>query len=201
MRTSVRVRVELARRPWLFWTVVAAAAIAVAASALSLVEQVERRRDAWGTTTRVLVTTGDAEPGDPLGAVAAWSELPLAVVPPDALLERTGDSRDGSRLDATVRQRLGPGEVVTAHDVAPGTGPQALVPAGWLAVPLAEAVDSTAVVGDEVVVAGGGAVLSDEGVVVHHGDGVVLVAVPADAAAAVAGARDTAGGVALLLRP
>ena len=62
----------------------------------------------------------------------------------------------------------------------------ALVPPGWRAVALAEAVPSGARIGDQVEVAAGGLRLSEDGVVVGTGDGVVVVAVPLEAAPMVA---------------
>jgi hypothetical protein len=102
--------------------------------------------------------------------------------------------------EATARQVLTAGEIVMTHDVAAMTGPQALIPEGWRAVPIAEPVASGAAVGDEVAAASGGIVVAAEGVVVGLLADGVLVAVPADVAPQVAHATAT-GDITLLLAP
>ena len=83
-----------------------------------------------------------------------------------------------------------PARSLVAADVAATAGPRALIPDGWSAVAVAEAVPSGAVVGDPVVAVAGGVVLAAEGVVVGHAGEAVLVAVPTDDGAAVAHGRD-----------
>ncbi len=87
-----------------------------------------------------------------------------------------------------------------AHDVAATSGPRALIPDGWRAVPVAEPVPSGAVVGDQVAAVSGGIVVAGEGVVVGLLADGVLVAVASDVAPQVAHAA-TAGELTLLLVP
>ncbi len=99
-----------------------------------------------------------------------------------------------------ARQHIAAGETIVAADVAATDGPRSLVPDGWSAVAVAEAVPSGAAIGDPVVAAAGGVVLAGEGVVVGRSGEVVLVAVPAADAPAVAHAAAT-GELSLLLVP
>jgi hypothetical protein len=134
----------------------------------------------------------DVAPGEVLDDVTDVRALPEPMVPVDAVSELPAE--------ATARQRIAAGEIVTAHDVAATAGPQALIPDGWRAVPVAEPVPSGAAVGDDVEVASGGIVVAGEGVVVGTLADGVLVAVSADVAAQVAQASAT-GEVTLLLKP
>ena len=86
---------------------------------------------------------------------------------------------------------------MAATDLAPTTGPLALVPTGWLAVPVVESPTSGAAVGDRVRVVAQGVVLSEEGLVVGHSPDATLVAVRPDEAPLL----PAADRVALLLVP
>jgi hypothetical protein len=105
-------------------------------------------------------------------------------------------------LDATAvaRQRIAAGEMIVTHDVSPTDAPQSRIPAGWLAVAVAEPVGSGASVGDAVSVATGGIVVAADGLIVGVAGEALLVAVPADEAAQVAQAAST-GDVAVLIHP
>ncbi len=112
------------------------------------------------------------------------------MVPADAVIDLA--------TDAVARQHIAAGEVIVTHDVSPTAAPQSLIPAGWLAVAVAEPVATGAQVGDGVTVATGGVVIAADGVVVGIVGGGLLVAVPADEAPQVAHAAAT-GDVAVLL--
>ena len=99
-----------------------------------------------------------------------------------------------------ARQHIAAGEAIVAADVAATAGPRSLVPDGWSAVAVAEAVPSGAVIGDPVVAVAGGIVLAAEGMVVGYAGEAVLVAVPDDEAPQVAHAATT-GELSLLLAP
>jgi hypothetical protein len=114
------------------------------------------------------------------------------MVPADAITRVV----DGAR----ARQHVSVGEILVAPDLAPSAAPQALIPPGWSAVAVAEAVPSGAAIGDTVAAVSGGVVLAAAGVVVGQRDDAVLVAVP-DADAAAVAAASSAGDVSLLLRP
>jgi hypothetical protein len=196
MGIVARARHELARRPWIHWCLVAGLSTAAASSVASALAGVERARASWGTTVDVLVATVPVSPGMPLAGAVEARSVPVALVP-DAAVDAV-DLVDG---DAVARQHLAVGEMVTAADVAPASGPLALAPRGTRVVTVVAQVPTPAVVGDRVAIAAGGVELVDEAVVVGHIDGAVLVAVRSDRAATVAAAADAPTGVALLLVP
>jgi len=183
---AVRLRRLLARRPWIYWVVVALVAIAVGGRVLSHVDAVDAERRSWGELAPVFVATSDIAPGESI--VAERRELPEAMLP-----EQPAPAVDGS----VARQWVSAGEVVAATDLAPTTGPLALVPTGWLAVPVIESPTSGAAVGDRVRVVAEGVVLSEEGLVVGHSPDATLVAVRPDEAPLL----PAADRVALLLVP
>lgn len=185
---AVSVRRLLVRRPWIYWSVAALAALGAAADLHVRADRIDAERATWGATRQVWVATADHAPGDPLAV--ARREMPVAVL---AVSAATSD-RDVAGLVA--RQEIAAGEVVHLVDlVAPG-GPTAMVPTGWRAVPVVESPPSGARPGDRVEVVGDGFVMSSEAIVVGHHDQSTLVAVPADTAPALS--VDT---VTLLLRP
>lgn len=182
----------LARRPWLYWAVVAALALLAGGLVAQAAARVEAAKEAWGTTRAVVVAVVDIGPGDSLADATEVRRLPAPLVPVDGVEE----------LDpaATARQRIATGEMIVTHDVAAIAGPQALLAAGWLAVAVAEPVPSGAGPGDEVSVASGGVVLAGDAVVVGTNGESLLIGVPAAAAAQVAQAAAT-GDVAVLIKP
>jgi SAF domain-containing protein len=191
MRVAARIRLLLARSPWLYWAIVAALAGAAALLVMRAADGVDAARDAWGEPSLALVATRDIAPGAALDGATELRELPVPMVPAGALTDRG--------LGAVARQRIAAGEVVVEHDVAPNAAPRALIPDGWLAVAVSEPVASGAQVGDDVSVASGGVVLAVDGVVVGLAGEALLVAVPADEAAQVAHAA-AGGDVAVLLK-
>lgn len=183
---AVRLRRLLARRPWIYWVVVALVAIGVGHEVRSRVASVEEARGSWGEVVPVFVASADVAPGE--AVVAERRELPAAMLP----------AQPAAAVDGAVaRQRVSVGEIVTATDLAPATGPLALVPAGWLAVPVVESPTSGADVGDRVQVVADGVVLSEEGLVVGHSPDATLIAVRPDDAPLL----PAADRVALLLVP
>ena len=66
MRQLAMVRRVLARRPWIYWTVVAAVAAAGAIATASVLGAVDDERSRWGDTAVVLVATRDVAAGEPL---------------------------------------------------------------------------------------------------------------------------------------
>lgn len=190
MHPVARLRHVLARRPWLYWSVVAALAGGIAVAAASAVAGVDDARRAWGATRSVVVAVADLAPGDPLTGHTELRAHPAPMVPSSAL----GAVPSG----AIARQRVAAGEVLVEVDVAAGHLPVALVPPGWRGVAVAETVPSGAVVGDHVAAASGGAIVADDGVIVGRAESTVVVAVPAADAPAVAAAAN-AGDLTLLL--
>jgi hypothetical protein len=192
MNPVARVRHVLARRPWLYWLAVLVLAATAGLVVADAAAGVEAARRSWGTTRPVVVAAVDVAPGQLLADHVEVRTRPEPMVPAGAVSELPPM--------ATARQRVGAGEIVTAHDVSATPGPRALIPDGWRAVPVAELVPLGAAVGDEVTAASGGVVLADDGVVVAELADGVLVAVPADVAAQVAHASVT-GELTLMLEP
>lgn len=184
----VRSRRLLARHPALQWVAIAGCAIAAAATVHDHTRRVDAAREAWGTSVDVWVAREPLEPGDLV--VADRRPYPEAVVPPGAIDDPRG-------LVAT--QRIAVGDPLSSVDVA-RAGPLALVPAGWVVVPVIELTPSGVSVGDHVVVVGDGVEVTDDAVVVGAVDDAVLLGVPRSAAAVVVGAAD-AVGVTLVRRP
>jgi hypothetical protein len=192
MSVLAHLRHLLARSPWIYWAVVAALALVAGIAMSRATSGVEAAKREWGELRPVVVVTADVAAGAVLDGAVRAAEAPAPLVPPSAIEELA----DG----ATARHDLAAGEIVVAGDVSSTGGPQALIPSGWLAVPVAEAVASGARPGDQVQVASGGIVLADDAVVVASADGVTLVAVPAASAAQVAQAASDADAV-LLVAP
>lgn len=184
---AVALRRLLVRRPWIYWLIVAVAAAGAGGSMLERSDRIDAQRAAWGETQSVWVATSDHGPGDPLSAERR--DVPKAVVPDGALVDDAG---------LAARQHVAAGEILHINDVVALTGPQALTPTGWLAVPVNESPVSGAAIGDRVRVVGDGVVLSAAAIVVGHHEGSSLIAVPTDDAPAVAA---MAAGVTLLLIP
>jgi hypothetical protein len=185
----VSTRRVLVRRPWVQWVLIIAVATAIAASVQARLRQVDAQRDSWGSTRTVFVAAGSIEVGEPLRLERRG--VPEALVPPGAI----------ERADGTVaRQRIGVGEIVTDVDVVADRGPRAMVPEGWLGVPVVESPRSGAQVGDRVQLVSDGFVVSTDAIVVGRLDDVTLLAVPG-AEAPLVPAAATAGSLTLLLKP
>jgi hypothetical protein len=181
MQLTARMRFVLARRPWIYWTIVALLAAGAAAIVHAELTAIGERRDAWGTTRRVLVADGDLEPGAPFRVREVT--LPAAAVPPSAL--------DELPAHATLRQRVADGEVLVAVDVVRATGPAARADDGTVVVALVDPLMRGVRSGERVQVAAAGQVIADDATVVDIVDDVAFVAVPPDDAARVADAAQT----------
>lgn len=191
--SAVRARRMLVRRPWIQWSFVLVVATIVASSVQQRLVAVDVTRQSWGAPAPVLVATEQIEVGQPLRLEVR--DLPIALVPPAAV-----DPVIGVGDAAVARQRIGVGEIVTSLDVVADRGPQALTPAGWLAVPVVESPPSGAELGDRVRVVSDGIVLSATALVVGRFDNVTMLAVPA-ADAPLLPAAAIAGSLTLLLEP
>ncbi len=191
VRVTVSVRRLLARRPWLYWLLVAAVAAGFAAELAGRSDAIDAERSRWGESRIVLVADRNVLPGDQLAGAVTKRRFPVAMIPGEAI----------SEIDRQVaRQRIAAGEVITAPDVSERDGPRALVPEGWLAVAIVESPSSGAGIGDRVQIASEGTVISSDAVVIGFVDDATLVAAPADEAPLLPAAA-AAGGVALLLVP
>ena len=179
MHVAARARLVLARRPWIYWAVVAVFAGLAAATVQAHISSVAAERDRWGATRTVLVATGQLEAGDQVAA--APIVLPVAAVPDSALAELP----DG----AVVRQRVAAGEVLTQLDVTGRAGPASLAEPGTVVVALSDPLARDVAAGLSVQVSADGLVVADDARITGVVDDVVFVAVserdgPAVAAAA-----------------
>jgi len=190
----VALRRLLARRPWIYWSVVTVTALACGFTVRQRIGDIDDARDAWGGARQVLVARRDTRPGELLEVDVR--RVPVAVVPVAAL---RNDAGDGSLI---ARQDVRAGAIVTDVDVgrAGHDVPAALLPDGWAAVPIVESPPLGAAVGARVQIVGEGVVLAPDAIVVGYHDDVTLIAVPGELAPMVAAGAD-AGGVAVLLLP
>jgi hypothetical protein len=199
MRWMPRMRMLLARRPWLYWSLVGIIAIAAGVAVMSAMGDVRRRRDAWGSATTVFVTTRDVAVGESLSGAVASREVPDAIVPPAALTEVPPL--------ATATQRLAAGEIVVDIDVIDEPGPLALVPDGWVAIDVPrndDPLDTSLPLfdaGDSAVVLADGSIVAERAIIVDVAADGVAVAVPLDDAARVAQAANQRVAVLGLSRP
>lgn len=163
----------MARHPWIYWTVIAVVAGAVAMGTERAMAGVDAQRRSWGEQTAVWVASARIEPGQPIRS--SRQQVPRAMVPASAV--------DVAPDDSVARQRIGAGEIITDVDVA-APGPAGLVPDGWVAfaVPVPSAPWA---VGDHVRVYAVDQFVS-AGIVVDEGDSASVVAIPAESAPAMA---------------
>lgn len=184
---AARLRMLLARRPWIYWAAVILLGSVIALNVRGAVADLDRQRGEWGATTEVWVITMPADAG---GTVqAARRHYPRAVVPP---------SRVRSDPSGTVARRgLDVGQIVVDADVR-AAGAAGMIEAGHVAVPIGGSHPFVAV-GDAVRVVGNG--VDCAGLVVAVSDAAVLVSVDRTMAAAVATAASAIGVVVALTGP
>lgn len=178
-----RVRLVLARRPWLYWSCVAVCAAVVWFAVAAAQARVVAARDAWGVTRTVWVASAKVAVGEPLRASA--QEYPVAVVPAGALTSLPSD--------AVAVRSIGAGEVLVADDLAG----ESLTPAGWVvfAVP-ADSAPALALL-DRVAVFGSGQRWCDGVVVAVRTIDIATVAVAAEVAVPSECAADVSAQLAL----
>ncbi len=187
MHVAARARLVFARRPWLYWLIVAVLAAMIALVVRGRVVELDEARRSWGDTRRVLVAAAPLEPGEPIAVLSL--DLPRALLPIGALEELPAGAR--------LRQRVADGEVLTELDVADRRGPAAIADAGTLVVALSDPLSRNVTTGLPVQVAADGIVLAGSATVVDIADEIVYVAVDAVDAPAVAAAAQQ--GIASLL--
>lgn len=186
-----------ARHRVLAWTL----AVLVGLSVHRTLDGARTQRDAWGATRSVLVAVERIEAGAPFSDRVAIRSLPRAAVP-DAAVDAVPTGRRAARP-------IGPGEIVTADDLAPtDRGPVAArLPPGTAGVQVVVAGPPGVVTGDRVDVVGGtdpygtgpARLAGDAEVLSVTGD-VVTLAVDLSEAAATAGAA-LGGPVAVVVLP
>jgi hypothetical protein len=195
MAVASRLRHELARRRWLYRSLVLALVGCSLWAVTALTASIEAEREQWGDTVAVVIATAEIGPGTRLQALVATVEHPRALVPDRAL------SPDAVDADTVARRRVAAGAVVSDLDVAASSAPQALLAPEQAAVAITERIASGARVGDAVMVATEGVVLARNATVVGTTEHGVLVAVDSSEAPMVAAAAVGPGGVSLLLTP
>jgi hypothetical protein len=119
------------------------------------------------------VASAAIEPGQPIHADRR--QVPRALAPTSAVAD--------DPVDAVARQRISPGEIITEVDLAAG-GAAGLIPDGWLAFAVPAVVAHFAP-GDHVRVYSGDQLVA-AGMVVDRGESAVMVAIPIEAAPAMA---------------
>jgi hypothetical protein len=164
-----RVRLTMARHPWIYWVVTAVVAGAVAMGTARAISAVDAQRRSWGEQATVWVASAAIEPGQPIRSDRR--QVPRAMVPAGAV--------DVAPDDVVARQRIGTGEIITDVDVA-SPGPAGLIPEGWVAFAVPAPVAHLAS-GDHVRVYAADQFVA-AGVVVDDGDSVSMVAIPVEAA-------------------
>lgn len=190
MNVAASARLFLARRPWLYWLIVAILGTAVALAVGQQIAAIDATRQSWGTTATVLRADEPLEPGGPI--MASPVELPIAAIPDGSL--------SSVPADATLRQRVGAGEVLVDIDIAPVDGPAARAAPDSVVVAVTDPLARRVTIGTAVRVAADGVVLAEEAAVVELVDEVIFVAVDPDDATAVAAAAQ-ADLVSLLYLP
>ena len=187
MHILARVRLTVARHPWMYWLAVAMLAAIVAIGVVHGMARVDAARRSWGTPHTVWTATGEVDPGQPIAAERR--DVPAAVVPVGAV--------DASPVGAIATQHITAGEIVTTADVALD-GAAGLIPDGWVAFAVPQAIAHFSV-GAHVNVYTSDRLISD-GVIVDVGDSDAMVAITADAAPAMASALQ-ADAVTIALTP
>ncbi len=167
MHVAARARLVLARRPWIYWVVVATLAGLAAMAVHAEMTSIAAERDRWGATRTVLVAGHLHQPGDPI--VAEATRLPVAALPDGALSELP--------VGSVVRQRVAAGEVLTELDVTSRAGPAALAEAGTVVVAMSDPLARDVAVGLAVQVAADGLIVAGTAMVTGVVDDVIFVAV------------------------
>ncbi len=184
-RIGPAIRLALARRPWIRWLAIGAAAITAGWLVLGQLQDVEAARRSWTEQRTVFVAAHDHAPGDVL--VVHERRLPEAAAPASAL--------DESPAGSITRQRVAAGEVITSTDIAEGMGPAAAADDGEVVVaisdPLLIGAMTNVSIGLPVAVHSEGIVLADEARIVAISGDVVFVALDPDQAASVSAAAQT----------
>ncbi|MDO8403127.1 MAG: hypothetical protein Q7T27_06490 [Pseudomonas sp.] len=158
MHLLPRLRLELARRPWLYWSFVGLCALVVWLGIGSADAAARHERARWGTTRTVMVATGSVAAGAPI--IAEPAQYPVAIVPPSAVRALPAT--------AVAAHQIAKGEVVVAGAVADGDD----VPSGWVVFAVTGTQPPALVPGDAVALFADGA---------HWCDGIVAAATPEQA--------------------
>ncbi len=175
-----RIRLGLARRPWIRWVIVVAIAGATGLTVAQQLARVDAARESWTTTQEVAVAARDHAPGDPIEMTRI--ELPIAALAPTAVTTPEPDAR--------ARQHIASGEVIVAADLTVGIGPAAGAADDTVVVPVSDPLVVNAPIGAAVAIYSDGLVLADSAEIVAVDLDVAFIAVdPADAPLVAAAAQ------------
>ncbi|HVF74796.1 MAG TPA: SAF domain-containing protein [Acidimicrobiales bacterium] len=182
-----RIRLLFARRPWLYWAVVAVVCLLVTMAVTAMVRHATASARSLGRLVAVPVAARPLALGAVVGEEdVSWREVPAGVLP--------GAPVEPSPVGRTVVVPVLDGEVLLAAKFAPAglSGVAALLPAGAraLAVPVVAANPSVQR-GDRVDLLADSEVIAADAVVLDVNDEVVTIAVVADEAPRVAHALST----------
>ena len=178
-----RLRLALARRPWLYWMFVAGCTAIVWSMVSTAQTRLDEQRQQWGETRRVWVAADDIAPGDLVRSVAR--DYPVAMV--------TASAIDDEPVGAIATASIAAGEVLVSADVA--TDADRSLPAGWVVFALRSIESPTLRPGGHVAIFGSGQRWCDA-IVVAVPDDRVEVGVPPECANAVS-AQVAAGTIVL----
>lgn len=126
MRWLARLRLIVARHPWLRWGFVALPALVVGITVTTSTADMDQRRRAWGELRPVVVARQTLAPGDRvLDDDVIVEDRPVALIPVNALSDMTFLT-----TDTRLWQWVAAGEVLTSHDVTGRSSPSARLPPG-----------------------------------------------------------------------
>ena len=162
-----RMRLLLARRPWIFWCAVVLVAATAAWAVRAAVAAADRERRRWGASRTVWITDGPVARGEPIATVAR--SVPVAVVPDDAV--------EAAPTELAAHP-LGSGEIVVTSDLAHAPLP----PSDAVVIAIERRLTPLVLEGDGVILIGGEVVLCN-GAVARADDEVVEVLVSSSCAA------------------
>jgi hypothetical protein len=177
-----RIRLIIARRPWIRWLVISGIALLTAWMVFGQLQRVDEARASWGEQREVWVAAIDHSPGDVLAAERRM--LPLVAIPSAA----AGHLVSG----ATARQHVQQGEVIVDTDLTSASGPAAAADTGQVVVPISDPLLTMAStnlsIGVRVAILSEGIELANDAHIAAIDGDVIFVAVRADSATSVAAA-------------
>ena len=162
-----RMRLLLARRPWIFWCAVVLVACLSAWAVRAAVGAADRERRRWGASRTVWITDGPVARGEAIATVTR--RVPVAVVPDDAVVDEPA---------GLAAHPLASGEIVVTSDLAHAPLP----PSDAVVIAIERRLTPLVLEGDGVILIGDEVVLCS-GAVARVGDEVIEVLVSSSCAA------------------
>ena len=139
-----RLRLALARRPWLYWLFVTCCAAIVWSTLSANQAKLDNQRQRWGETRRVWIAAVDIAPGDVVRGVAR--DYPIAMVTSSAISEQP--------LGVIATTSIAAGEVLVVADIDETS--DGFLPPDWVVFALSNDHTPSLHQGDAVAVFGGG---------------------------------------------